>query len=38
MSRAEFIKRYKEVQKLKNQLEQYADLSDDQRAEIIQCQ
>ena len=35
-ARAEFINRFKEVQRLKTQLDQYTDLSDDQRAEIDQ--
>jgi type I restriction enzyme R subunit len=33
-ARVGFIERFKEVQKLKNQLDQYTDLSDEQRAQI----
>ena len=35
-ARAQFIKHYKDVQRHKNQLDQYTDLSDDQRTQIEQ--
>ena len=34
MSRVEFINRFKEVQRLKTQLDQYTDLTEEQKAKI----
>lgn len=36
-ARAQFIKRFKEVQRLQTQLDQYTDLTDEQRAQIEQA-
>lgn len=36
-ARAQFIKRFKEVQRLQTQLDQYTDLTDEQKREIEQC-
>jgi type I restriction enzyme R subunit len=36
-ARAQFIKRFKEVQRLKTQLDQYTDLTDEQREELEQA-
>lgn len=36
-ARAQFIKRFKEVQRLQTQLEQYTDLTDEQRAQVEQA-
>ena len=37
MTRAQFIKRFKEVQRLQTQLDQYTDLTDEQREQIEQA-
>ena len=36
-ARAQFIKRFKEVQRLQTQLEQYTDLTDEERTQILQA-